>query len=142
MLDHSNSYWHDNGKHQAGLNLLNKLNLVPAIGVAPSEAGELLRHAENLYYELFNNGIGCNVERVESCVEGLNKFTPSLAGLVNKFNDLYQAANGLDDDDDDYDYHDELVEDKLSEDDEKAIYDALELVMDAAIIEAVNLFEK
>lgn len=52
-----NSYWAKKGKHQAEHERLYK-KLVPAMGPASTKPGQLLRHACNVYYDLYNNGGG------------------------------------------------------------------------------------
>lgn len=50
-----NTYWNNRGKYQSEFDSLYE-KLVPEIGIAPTENGELLRQASNLYYEYYNNG--------------------------------------------------------------------------------------
>lgn len=51
----NNTYWNNRGKYQSEYDSLYK-KLVPEIGIAATENGELLRQASNLYYEYYNNG--------------------------------------------------------------------------------------
>lgn len=50
-----NTYWNNLGKYQSEYDSLYE-KLVPKIGIAATENGELLRQASNLYYEYYNNG--------------------------------------------------------------------------------------
>ena len=50
-----NTYWNNRGKYQSEFDSLYE-KLVPEIGIAATENGELLRQASNLYYEYYNNG--------------------------------------------------------------------------------------
>ncbi len=52
------SYWGSEGKYQAQNDQI--AEDVPAEGDAPNVAVELYRCAQNVYYEIFNNG-GCNM---------------------------------------------------------------------------------
>lgn len=53
-----NSYWSEQGKYQAEYTRL--WNLVPASGKCDVVAGELLRAANRLTYDFYNNGMGNN----------------------------------------------------------------------------------
>ena len=59
MADLKKSYWNRNGKYQKEFNRFDKMGLMPASGNASTLEGELLRCANNLYYDLYNNGC-CN----------------------------------------------------------------------------------
>jgi len=50
-------YWNNQGKHQDKLEEL--YSLIPNIGACDTQAGELLRSANRIYYDAFNNGF-CN----------------------------------------------------------------------------------
>lgn len=52
------TYWENNGKHQELYERLYE-QLVPEIGDAATQEGQLLRYMSNLYYDLYNNG-WCN----------------------------------------------------------------------------------
>ncbi len=55
------SYWSSNGKYQADADQISKD--VPAEGHAQNVAVELFRCAQNVYYEIYNNGggnMGCD----------------------------------------------------------------------------------
>ena len=57
----TNSYWNDNGLYQAQSAQITKD--VPASGHAENIAVELYRCAQNVYYEIYNNGggnMGCD----------------------------------------------------------------------------------
>lgn len=57
--DYSQTYWNGKGKHQSLAAQLEKL--IPMMGECPADRPKLesLRKAQNLYYDLYNNG-GCN----------------------------------------------------------------------------------
>jgi hypothetical protein len=52
-------YWHQAGKHQADYVRLCD-ELIPSMGAADTVAGEMLRSATRLAYDLYNNGMGNN----------------------------------------------------------------------------------
>lgn len=52
-------YWDGNGKYQAKQDELYD-RLVPAVGKSHCMAGELLRAANRVYYDAYNNGFGNN----------------------------------------------------------------------------------
>ena len=54
-----NIYWHEAGKHQADYARLCDA-LIPGMGAADTVAGEILRSATRLAYDLYNNGMGNN----------------------------------------------------------------------------------
>ena len=51
-------YWDSKGQYQAEFDAMTQ-ELMPAMGAAESLAGELIRSANRLYYDAFNNGF-CN----------------------------------------------------------------------------------
>lgn len=53
-----NTYWHGRGKHQAEYDRL--ILLMPDSGQCDTVAGELIRSATRLAYDLYNNGMGNN----------------------------------------------------------------------------------
>lgn len=104
----SKCYWGGNGKHQKEYELLHS-ELVPAMGMAETVEGEILRAISRIYHDYFNNGFGNNwtgalnylikygkidaVElkelvpysnnRIINC-DGNKKFEEMLEGMVNK----------------------------------------------------------
>ena len=54
-----NIYWHEAGKYQADYARLCEA-LIPGMGAADTVAGEMLRSATRLAYDLYNNGMGNN----------------------------------------------------------------------------------
>ena len=54
-MEKVSSYWNKSGKYQKQFDFLFK-KLVPSKGNATTIAGEVLRAANKLYYERFNNG--------------------------------------------------------------------------------------
>jgi len=54
-----NIYWNNAGKHQADYARLCD-ELIPAMGACDTVAGEMLRSATRLAYDLYNNGMGNN----------------------------------------------------------------------------------
>lgn len=54
-----NIYWHEKGKYQADYARLCD-ELIPAVGACDTVAGEMLRSATRLAYDLYNNGMGNN----------------------------------------------------------------------------------
>lgn len=54
-----NIYWHNAGKYQADYARLCD-ELIPGMGAADTVAGEMLRSATRLAYDLYNNGMGNN----------------------------------------------------------------------------------
>jgi len=53
-----NIYWNNKGAHQAEFDRL--IKLMPGMGAADTVAGELIRSANRLAYDLYNNGMGNN----------------------------------------------------------------------------------
>jgi hypothetical protein len=53
-----NTYWNNNGKYQSDYDRL--VELMPASGNCETVAGELIRAATRLAYDLYNNGMGNN----------------------------------------------------------------------------------
>jgi hypothetical protein len=53
-----NTYWNDSGKFQAEFDEL--IKLMPSSGNASTVAGELIRAANRLAYDFYNNGMGNN----------------------------------------------------------------------------------
>lgn len=84
-------YWNGNGKLQAEYDAM-RLALVPAQGPATTTAGELLRLAGNIYYDVYNNGGGNIGDR--SGINGpLSKKLIALLSLLEDFG--YPDANLL-----------------------------------------------
>jgi hypothetical protein len=54
-----NTYWNEKGAYQAEYARLCE-ELIPAMGAADTVAGEMLRSATRLAYDLYNNGMGNN----------------------------------------------------------------------------------
>lgn len=81
------SYWNENGKFQKELDKLYK-ELVPSTGRAKFLRGEVLRAANELYYERFNNGNINAVEEIEDedneDIDGMTrlKITPFFKNFI------------------------------------------------------------
>jgi hypothetical protein len=79
------NYWNENGKFQKELDKLYK-ELVPSTGRAKSLRGEVLRAANELYYERFNNGNINAVEEIEDNedIDGMTrlKITPFFKNFI------------------------------------------------------------
>lgn len=54
-----NTYWHSKGLHQAAYDRMCDA-LIPPMGKCDTVAGEMLRSATRLAYDLYNNGMGNN----------------------------------------------------------------------------------
>lgn len=54
-----NTYWNEKGRYQAEYARLCE-ELIPVMGAADTVAGEMLRSATRLAYDLYNNGMGNN----------------------------------------------------------------------------------
>jgi len=77
------NYWNGNGKFQKEFDKLYK-ELVPSSGRAKTLRGEVLRAANKLYYERFNNGNGNAVEEAEDeDGETYYKITPFFQDLIS-----------------------------------------------------------
>jgi hypothetical protein len=79
-------YWDNQGKYQAEFNQLSE-QLMPAMGAAESLAGELIRSANRVYYDAFNNGF-CN--NTSGAINYLYRF---LAPLFPNDRDLKEALD-------------------------------------------------
>lgn len=81
------NYWNGNGKFQKEFDKLYK-ELVPSTGRAKSLRGEVLRAANELYYERFNNGNINAVEEIEDedneDIDGMTrlKITPFFKNFI------------------------------------------------------------
>jgi len=76
----TNSYWNENGLYQAQSDQISKD--VPASGHAQNVAVELYRCAQNVYYEIYNNGggnMGCDAFHDYSGEYGKNSQLQHLA---------------------------------------------------------------
>jgi hypothetical protein len=69
-------YWYSNGKRQKTYDRLVQ-KLVPDVGEAETEAGEMLRVMGNVVYDVGNNG-GCNFDAGGGRRSDLNSFTDFL----------------------------------------------------------------
>lgn len=126
------SYWNSNGKYQKEADLLGKL--VPDSGESFDTRIELFRCAQNIYYDMFNNGM-CN------CVGRHGSRNDEYAlveskidmGYVEKFMKVYSEEQESDDNDN---YRSEAMYEKACE--------AMDLVMDRVIekITATGFFEE
>lgn len=76
------NYWNGNGKFQKEFDKLYK-ELVPSSGRAKTLRGEVLRAANKLYYERFNNGNG-NAVVIDENEDGETyyKITPSFQDFI------------------------------------------------------------
>lgn len=79
-------YWNQQGKYQTEFNQLSE-QLMPAMGAAESLAGELIRSANRLYYDAFNNGF-CN-----NTSGAINYLYQYLAPLFPNDRDLKEALD-------------------------------------------------
>lgn len=69
-----NTYWNNNGKHQADYELLAN-TIVPPSGNAGTYEGEMLRATTRLYYDYYNNGMANNTSgAVKFLIEANDKF--------------------------------------------------------------------
>lgn len=86
-MEATKSYWNGNGKFQKEFDKLYK-ELVPSTGRAKSLRGEVLRAANQLYYERFNNGNINAVEEIEDedneDIDGMTrlKITPFFKNFI------------------------------------------------------------
>lgn len=64
-VDHSNTYWGSNGKHQSMADVLSEE--VPAMGESNNPSVEVFRNLQNFYYDRYNNG-HCNPCRTKCAV--------------------------------------------------------------------------
>ena len=66
-----NSYWNSNGNYQSDFDRLCKL--MPASGKCDTKAGEMIRAANRLCYDFYNNGMGNNTS---GAINFLSEFLP------------------------------------------------------------------
>jgi len=79
-LDYSNAYWGSNGKYQKEIDVLSEQ--VPSMGEADHPVIEVIRNAQNFYYDRYNNG-HCNPCRTKCAVP------------VRRFMKKYKAPSNL-----------------------------------------------
>ena len=114
------SYWNENGLYQEESDILQKL--VPSTGKSHDTRIELLRCANNIYYDMFNNGM-CN------CVDGSRSEEYDLVasqvkmGYVEDFMEVYREEQ---ENSDEYD-------ESRSESMYSKACDGMDLVMDRVI---------
>jgi len=83
-----NIYWHNAGKHQADYARLCD-ELIPDMGACDTVAGEMLRSATRLAYDLYNNGMGNNTS-------GAVNFLQAKGVIDSKTHDvIYEYTRGL-----------------------------------------------
>lgn len=85
-------YWHNQGRHQKIYERLQEA-LVPDVGRADSEAGEIIRVIGNVVYDVGNNG-GCNFD------SGRKTDLDEFIGFLNQFEfgraaELHEQLAGL-----------------------------------------------
>jgi hypothetical protein len=111
------SYWNQDGKYQAKLDLIQ--DLIPSEGACDDPKLESMRVIINLYYDWHNNGLG-NDNRVQAFLNNptLTRELPELTKVIKNDIEFYQDEmneyqNEMDNFDEDYEYEDEPEEPNL-----------------------------
>ena len=92
-----NNYWNETGKNQAEFDRL--LTLMPASGNCETVAGEMIRAANKLGYDYWNNGMGNNTSGAVNYLDSRGVFDEDRANLFGK---IYEYTRGK------LPYHDEF----------------------------------
>ena len=71
LYDYTNSYWNDKGEYKEKSKQLR--TLVPEIGESQNPKIELYRVFQNVYYDLYNNGL-CNKENYKEEIKNVIEF--------------------------------------------------------------------
>lgn len=79
----NNTYWSSAGKYQRNFDEL--IKLMPMTGKADTVAGELIRAANRLSYDFYNNGMGNNTS---GAVNFLNKY-----GVFDDHQDVFETIH-------------------------------------------------
>ena len=107
----TNSYWSENGFYQAQSDQIAKD--VPASGHAQNVAVELYRCAQNVYYEIYNNGggnMGCDAYQGNDGEYGKNTQLKHLASYGIDTSDIDDAVEKMVEEyetDREHDYYDD-----------------------------------
>ena len=78
-----NTYWNDNGKHQAEYKRL--IELMPGSGASTVVAGELIRAVSRLGYDLYNNGMGNNTSGAVNMLRELGAISDELHYTIHPY---------------------------------------------------------
>ena len=84
-----NTYWNGNGKYQAEFDEL--LDLMPGSGKSDVVAGELIRAANRLAYDFYNNGMGNNTS---GAINFLDYYGVLDMDRTNIFGKIYEYTRG------------------------------------------------
>lgn len=142
MTTKMKSYWSKNGRHQKTYDRL-YAKLVPDLGEAGSDAGELLRTVSNVYYDIYNNG-GCNLlDSKLSDLESLESLTRTwgINGQAKIFEMIRGYASSYDVDSDSHcaTCDCSVVDDERRHFTLNEIRQPLESLVDAVVVKAASL---
>ena len=84
-----NNYWNQTGKNQKDFDRL--LELMPAKGKCDTVAGELVRAANKLGYDYWNNGMGNNTSGAINYLDHIGVFDMDRTNLFGK---IYEYTRG------------------------------------------------
>lgn len=85
--ENPNNYWDGNGKYQDKFNELSEL--MPSYGKCDTLAGELIRAANKLAYDFYNNGMCNNTSGAINFLQRKNAVTSAV------YNKIYEYSRGL-----------------------------------------------
>lgn len=78
-----NTYWNRKGKHQETFDELCKL--MPMMGKCDTIAGELIRSANRLAYDFYNNGMGNNTSGAVNFLFAKSVIDPETYGTIYEY---------------------------------------------------------
>jgi len=84
-----NNYWNETGKNQKDFDRL--LEAVPAMGKCDTVAGEMIRAANKLGYDYWNNGMGNNTSGAVNYLDHIGVFDMDRTNLFGK---IYEYTRG------------------------------------------------
>lgn len=85
----NNTYWNKQGKYQQDFDRL--IKLMPGYGPAPTVGGEMMRAANRLVYDFYNNGMGNNTS---GALNYLDKLGVMDEDNTNIFGTVYEYTRG------------------------------------------------
>src|SRR6056300_255501 len=84
-----NTYWNKQGKYQEDFDRL--IKLMPDYGPAPTVGGEMMRAANRLVYDFYNNGMGNNTS---GAINYLDRQGVMDRDNTNVFGVIYEYTRG------------------------------------------------
>ena len=76
-----NTYWNKQGRYQVEFD--NLIGLMPMVGNSPVLAGELIRAANRLAYDFYNNGMGNNTSGAINFLKNHGAIDPDVYNIVH-----------------------------------------------------------